>query len=136
MRVFKSLDGIPERVKFLGAVCSDLFDGRLVVNELSVLEDLNEDLFGRIVFEHLGLPCVLRIEDLIRLAVRDLLICDHDHVCKSLARSVVVESYDLLAAGICDLADTVGDLHLRNDRAVLSLYCSDLVYAAENRLSL
>ena len=69
MRIFKSLDLVPERVHLRKAVALDIVNVLIFVNSLSVDEKRLEKLTGGEVVNILALPCVVGIEDLVVPAV-------------------------------------------------------------------
>ena len=106
-----------------------------MVHEPAAAEDGHLQLARREVGEHLLLPCCVGITDLERLRVVHDLIVQADVVRLGHAGVLAVEAVDLFEMRVCDLADVLADLDLRDDVAVCILDGRELVHAAEHRLA-
>ena len=71
MRIFKAFYLIPEGIHLLLAEGADFLNRRRFIHALALLKHRDKKLFYIIILNHLALPGMLRIENLIGSAVGD-----------------------------------------------------------------
>ena len=95
MRIFKTLDLVPECVDLLSAVFLNVVQLRQLVDQLAVFEDRHEQLLRRKVIDPLALPRRLRVENFQITAVIDCLIIDTQIVGDGLAGIIAEEANEI-----------------------------------------
>ncbi len=135
MRVHETAGLFPESVLLLQAVIADLHSFGRLVDTFAVLEKRNHQFAkGEFTGMELGLfPGLDGIEDGELLVLTEGLFFKTDNICLDLVFGLIVDTVDLLVAGIGDLFGVLGQLDLGDEIAVVVLDSSQLVDARPGR---
>lgn len=137
--VYKTLRLIPEGILLLQAGLADLHNAGRGVDTFTALEDRDKKLPKGVAacFDLCLLPGGVRIKNHHILRFIKGLISETDQVGADFSVCFVINTVDRFVAGVCNLADVLGKLDLRNKfSGLFVLDGCQLVHASEGGASL
>ena len=138
MRVDKTSGFLPEGILLLEAVITDVHGLTALIDALTVNKERYHQLAQGILtgFELGLLPGLDGIEQGQRIVFREDFLIQADQVSDQLAGGFLINTVDLLVAGVGDLLGILGNLDLGQVAAVILLNRGQFVNAAEGRVVL
>ena len=138
VRVHQTAGFLPKCILFLQAVFTDIHGSGRLIDTFAVLEERNHQLAqGEFSGSKAGLfPGLDGIEEGEMFILAECLLLETDDICLDLVFRLVIDTIDLLVAGIGDLFGIFGKLDLGDEVAIVILDGSQLVDAAERRIVL
>ena len=133
MRIFKTLNLVPEKVNLLTTIGCDFLNWRWLIHTLAVFEDWYKKFLCCIVIKHFCFPNCIRIENCSRLWIVNNLIINAKLIGNSLTAVLVKIAVNLFEVRICNLGCIFADLDFRHNFTAVIFNGNKLINTAEYR---